>query len=349
MKRKIIAIIAALTVGAGAGAYAVNGSAYRVPEVFQKDRQASATTSVTPVAARNTLSVSSGTVSVKIQKSSCPGTTVSASAKTNKTNKNAVAAKSSASSVSSTSSAQTASESSKGSTCSGNSCSSKQECALASCLSGKTCSSGNCTQEQNCGTVSVQTSVRSGASCRKLLENLLSRLKQNGSCSNSASSKTVSSRPANSAPSVSSKPAVSSTPSSQSDSGSGNYSSFQNEVVRLVNVEREKGGLKSLSVSAALTKTATLKSQDMVKNHYFSHTSPTYGSPFQMMQQFGISYRYAGENIAYGQTSPSQVMNGWMNSPGHRANIMSASYTQIGVGVARNSSGQYFWTQHFIG
>lgn len=96
-------------------------------------------------------------------------------------------------------------------------------------------------------------------------------------------------------------------------------------------------------------KTATLKSQDMAKNNYFSHTSPTYGSPFDLMKKYGISFHAAGENIAMGQTSPSQVMNAWMNSAGHRENILKASYTKIGVGVAQNSSGTYYWTQHFIG
>ena len=69
----------------------------------------------------------------------------------------------------------------------------------------------------------------------------------------------------------------------------------------------------------------------------------------RMMQQFGISYRTAGENIAMGQTSPAQVMNSWMNSEGHRKNILNASFTQIGVGIAKNANGQYIWTQQFIG
>ena len=78
---------------------------------------------------------------------------------------------------------------------------------------------------------------------------------------------------------------------------------------------------------------------------YFSHTSPTYGSPFQMMKSFGISYRTAGENIAKGYASPEAVVNAWMNSPGHRANILNSTYTHIGVGYV--PSGNY-WTQMFI-
>ena len=84
----------------------------------------------------------------------------------------------------------------------------------------------------------------------------------------------------------------------------------------------------------------------MAEKGYFAHESPTYGSPFQMMQSFGISYRTAGENIAYGQQTPQAVVDAWMNSSGHRANILNSSYTQIGVGFYANG---YYWTQMFIG
>ena len=87
----------------------------------------------------------------------------------------------------------------------------------------------------------------------------------------------------------------------------------------------------------------------MVNKNYFNHTSPTYGSPFDMMKQFGISYNTAGENIAMGQKTPSEVVTAWMNSEGHRKNILSSNFTQIGVGVAKNASGQLYWTQMFIG
>ena len=86
----------------------------------------------------------------------------------------------------------------------------------------------------------------------------------------------------------------------------------------------------------------------MMKNGYFSHTSPTYGSPFEMMKTFGITYKSAGENIAKGQKTPAAVMNGWMNSSGHRANILNASYEQIGVGFCKDSSGVTYWVQMFI-
>ena len=83
----------------------------------------------------------------------------------------------------------------------------------------------------------------------------------------------------------------------------------------------------------------------MNNNHYFSHTSPTYGSPFDMMRDFGVSYKSAGENIAMGQTTAEQVVDAWMNSEGHRKNILNANYTHIGVGF---SKGGNYWSQMFI-
>lgn len=123
---------------------------------------------------------------------------------------------------------------------------------------------------------------------------------------------------------------------------------IEKEVARLVNVERAKVGLPALSYNWQLARTARIKSEDMRNNNYFSHTSPTYGSPFDMMRNFGISYTAAGENIAMGQRTAAEVMNGWMNSPGHRSNILNSSFTQIGVGYAKNSSGRIYWTQQFI-
>lgn len=134
---------------------------------------------------------------------------------------------------------------------------------------------------------------------------------------------------------------------STSTAAASSFSQYQKKVVELVNKERAAAGLSPLKEVAALDNVATLKSQDMVNKNYFSHTSPTYGSPFEMLKQFGISYTAAGENIAYGQSSPEEVMNGWMNSPGHRANILNANFTQIGVGIAKKANGQLYWTQTF--
>ncbi len=120
---------------------------------------------------------------------------------------------------------------------------------------------------------------------------------------------------------------------------------FENEVIRLVNEIRVKNGLKTLTADWELSRVARFKSQDMKDNKYFSHTSPVYGSPFEMIRNFGISYKSAGENIAKGQATPQAVVNAWMNSSGHRANILNASYTKIGVGYAANGN---YWTQMFI-
>lgn len=123
---------------------------------------------------------------------------------------------------------------------------------------------------------------------------------------------------------------------------------FETEVVRLVNIERQKAGLSPLKENTELSRVARIKSQDMRDKGYFSHTSPTYGSPFDMMKEFGINYMAAGENIAKGQRSPESVVNAWMNSDGHRRNILSSNYTEIGVGYAVDSNGTTYWTQMFI-
>jgi len=123
-------------------------------------------------------------------------------------------------------------------------------------------------------------------------------------------------------------------------------SEYEQQVVDLTNQERAKQGLPALKVDLELSKVAREKSSDMQKNNYFSHTSPTYGSPFDMMKQFGISYKTAGENIAKGQRTPQEVVNAWMNSSGHRQNILSSNFTHIGVGHVAEGN---YWTQQFIG
>lgn len=128
--------------------------------------------------------------------------------------------------------------------------------------------------------------------------------------------------------------------------GDAQQTSYEKEVVRLVNEARRNSGLRELTYNWELSRVARYKSQDMRDNSYFSHTSPTYGSPFRMIKSFGISYKTAGENIARGQASPAAVVSAWMSSPGHRANILNPSFTEIGVGYV--ADGRY-WTQMFIG
>ena len=127
------------------------------------------------------------------------------------------------------------------------------------------------------------------------------------------------------------------------------FSSYQQQVLDLVNAERAKRGISALTLDSSLSSVATKKSQDMANKNYFDHTSPTYGSPFDMMKQFGISYRTAGENIAKGQKTPQEVVAAWMNSEGHRKNILNPNFTNLGVGIAKDSNKTTYWTQMFIG
>ncbi len=139
-----------------------------------------------------------------------------------------------------------------------------------------------------------------------------------------------------------------SSPPTTPDNGA-NISAVEKEVVTLVNAERTKRGLKPLAIDSKLCEIARLKSQDMITNKYFSHQSPTYGSPFDMMKKFGVSYRTAGENIAAGYSTAQAVFDGWMNSSGHRANILNPAYTKIGVGLAKGGNYGSYWTQEFTG
>ena len=125
--------------------------------------------------------------------------------------------------------------------------------------------------------------------------------------------------------------------------------SMEKQVASLTNSERKAKGLSALTLDSQLSKLARIKAEDMAKKGYFSHTSPTYGSAFDMMNKYGVSYRTAGENIAKGQKTAESVMNGWMNSSGHRANILSSAYTNIGVGYAKDSRGNTYWVQIFKG
>jgi uncharacterized YkwD family protein len=132
----------------------------------------------------------------------------------------------------------------------------------------------------------------------------------------------------------------------QAAAGNTAINEFESKVIELTNAERRKNGLKDLTGDNSLSNVAREKSTDMQKNNYFSHTSPTYGSPFDMMRDFGITYNTAGENIAQGQRTPEEVVQAWMNSEGHRKNILSDKFTHIGVGYQQNG---HHWTQMFVG
>jgi uncharacterized protein YkwD len=122
---------------------------------------------------------------------------------------------------------------------------------------------------------------------------------------------------------------------------------FAARVVALCNAERAKSGARALVNDAAIARVATFRSADMVARNYFAHTDPDGHDPFWHLRDAGISYRAAGENIAMGYATPEAVVTGWMNSSGHRANILNASFGKLGVGLARNAKGQIYWTQLF--
>lgn len=122
--------------------------------------------------------------------------------------------------------------------------------------------------------------------------------------------------------------------------------SMEQGVLRLVNIERTKAGLKSLVIYSELSKVALLKSEDMALFGYFDHISPNYGTPFEMMTSQGISYTAAGENIAKGYKTPEEVVSAWMNSPGHKANILNPLFNRMGLGLYVGDS--TYWTQMFM-
>ena len=127
-----------------------------------------------------------------------------------------------------------------------------------------------------------------------------------------------------------------------------NMNQDEKEVFNLINTQRINNGLSALKEDVEVQKVARIKAQDMVNNNYFSHTSPTYGSPFDMLKSFGISYKSAGENIA-GNSTNSGAVNAWMNSPGHKANILNSSFNYTGIGVVSSPKYGKIYVQMFIG
>lgn len=118
------------------------------------------------------------------------------------------------------------------------------------------------------------------------------------------------------------------------------------KVVELVNKERKSAGLNPVTLNTNATTAAQVRAEESSVS--FSHTRPDGTSFATALKDAGVSYRGCGENIAWGQKTPEQVMEGWMNSAGHRANILNASYTEIGVGFYQNASGVNYWSQLFI-
>ena len=149
------------------------------------------------------------------------------------------------------------------------------------------------------------------------------------------------------------KSSTTTTPSDNQNNTTANVSNLEmtsdeQTIFNLVNEARRNAGLTELKLDKELLRVARIKSKDMVDNHYFSHTSPTYGTPFQMIKNFGISYRSAGENIA-GNSTAKKAFDAWMNSSGHKANILGNSFTATGIGVVDSPVYGKILTQMFIG
>ncbi|MBR1654021.1 MAG: SH3 domain-containing protein [Clostridia bacterium] len=133
-----------------------------------------------------------------------------------------------------------------------------------------------------------------------------------------------------------------------SQSNTSSLTADELETFNLINQQRANNGLSALKVDSELQRVARIKAQDMVNNNYFDHNSPTYGTPFNMMKNFGITYKTAGENLA-GNSSNSAAVTAWMNSPGHRANILNSSYNYTGLAVVSSPRYGKIYVQMFIG
>lgn len=129
-----------------------------------------------------------------------------------------------------------------------------------------------------------------------------------------------------------------------SNTGTQDVSAYAKQVVTLVNQERAKVGLPALTLDTTASKAAQVRANEIRTS--FSHTRPNGSSCFTALKEAGVSYRTAGENIAAGQKTPEQVVAAWMNSEGHRKNILGSQYTAIGVGYLAEGN---CWTQFFIG
>lgn len=170
----------------------------------------------------------------------------------------------------------------------------------------------------------------------------------------SASGSAASSSGMNEENSPSSSTASSSASSSAgSSSGTVSIAAYQREVLRLVNIERQKAGVAPLTMdNTALTAAAMKRAEELQK--LFEHTRPDGSDCFTVLKEYNVPFPSelsycAGENIAYGQRTPAEVVNAWMNSPGHRANILKDRFSQIGVGYFKDQQGRANWVQLFIG
>ena len=241
---------------------------------------------------------------------------------------------------------------SDGSTCTNGVCSDGSTCTNGVCSDGSTCTNGVCSDGSTCTNSgsSCPTNV-AGSNCNNLYDIVCNMLKGCGlsvfagsTCTNGGS--TNSNSNTNSGTNAGTQTPVATPVPDQDSSTDADNLTYEEQVLVLVNEQRAANGLSALTLSASISNIARAKSQDMHDKNYFSHTSPTYGSAFDMLKAANISYRTAGENIAMGYATPEAVVTAWMNSSGHRANILNSGYTQLGVGYVADGS---YWTQIFVG
>jgi len=135
-------------------------------------------------------------------------------------------------------------------------------------------------------------------------------------------------------------------PENQKPEEGTDQSAFAKEILNLVNAERSKAGLSPVTLHNSASKAAQVRAQEIQTS--FSHTRPGGGSAASALNEAGVSYHGFGENIAYGQNSAEEVMREWMNSPGHRANILNGNFTSLGVGHTENAAGVDYWVQLFL-
>ncbi|WP_336208879.1 CAP domain-containing protein [Nonomuraea sp. LPB2021202275-12-8] len=168
------------------------------------------------------------------------------------------------------------------------------------------------------------------------------------SCSPTATPSPTATATPSPSPTTTAPPKPSATPTTTTPPAGTVGSAEENEVVRLTNAERAKGGCQPLKHDAQLRKAAFGHSSDMATQNYFSHTSKDGRTFMDRIRGAGFTGGSGwAENIAMGQQTPASVVSAWMNSSGHKANIMNCKYNLIGVGAAKNSKGQIYWTQNF--
>lgn len=124
--------------------------------------------------------------------------------------------------------------------------------------------------------------------------------------------------------------------------------SDESQLLSLINNARKNAGLKLLKSDSTLMKISEIKAEDLVKNKYFAHVSPVYGSPFDMMKKYGVKYRAAGENIA-GSSTIKEAFDAWMKSESHKKNIMNKNFNYTGIGVVQSPTYGKILVQQFVG